>query len=151
MPKNRVCATDTGLPEFTRRAFVRATAAIPLAVVPVATMAEAQADPIVPLCQQWLAARNEWIHLSEIPGNEDWKRPESVAAEQREFAAFHKMLEMTPVTNEGIAALAHVHWAMFGPASIEGSVSFKKECNRSENKIMAAIWRGASGKGGLPV
>lgn len=35
MQKNRVCATATGLPKFTRRSFVAAAAATPLAALPV--------------------------------------------------------------------------------------------------------------------
>jgi hypothetical protein len=44
MPKNRVCATAKGLPKFTRRAFVRATAATPLAALPVAGFAQPEHD-----------------------------------------------------------------------------------------------------------
>ncbi len=151
MTKDRICANDTGSPKINRRTLLAAIPASSGALAfPVVGMASQKADPILPLYREWCDARAEWIHYSEMPGNEDWKWPESTDSAAREDAAFFRMIDMTPVSMEGLAALAHVHWDTDGPVHVETRENFTVECNQSGNKLMAAIWRGASGQNGLP-
>lgn len=124
-----------------------------LGVMPVAGAVEAGSgwqDPILPLYRQWCEARQVWFALSDLEGNEDWDHPTSEAADERESAAFFAMIEMTPISPEGIAALAHVLWATKGPDSAFGSENWKAECKWPGNKLIRGIWRAASGFNGLP-
>ncbi|WP_187393023.1 hypothetical protein [Maritimibacter fusiformis] len=56
------------------------------------------------------------------------------------------MIEMTPTSMEGIAALIHVLWSLEGPKLAPVNV----EANHPNCKLMGAIWRYASGQNGLP-
>ncbi|ARO13369.1 hypothetical protein BVG79_00007 [Ketogulonicigenium robustum] len=108
-------------------------------------ISDAEDDPIVPLYREWAKAREEFFALADLPGNEDWDWPESVDADARENAAFWKMIELTPTSLAGIAALTHVLWTLDGPTAIEGSSDRKEEANHPNCKIMRAIWRATSG------
>lgn len=107
-------------------------------------------DPILPLYRQWVAARNEWHRYVGLPGNENWDAPESKAAEAQENAAFWEMIEMTPTSMEGIAALIHILWSLEGPAVATDHEEFHERADHPNCKLMAAIWRGATGRDGLP-
>lgn len=107
-------------------------------------------DPILPLYREWRAARAEWLRLWDLPGNGNWDFPESIAAEKRENAAYDAMIDLTPVSSEGIAALAHVLWATEGPIVHQSSPDFPEQCDQPGNKLIRAIWRAAGGQGEYP-
>ena len=99
---------------------------------------------------KWSRARSEWEALSILPGNEHFDSPEMHSAEAREHEAFLALIEMSPANMAEIAVLAHVLWEHDGPASQDGGADYIEEANFPENRLMAAIWRGASGQSGLP-
>ena len=141
------CIDSEGL---TRRNLLMA---LPVAGAAVAIPALAKAeteDPILPLYRQWVAARNEWYRCADIPGNGNCDMPESKAAEAQGDAAFWAMIEMTPSSMEGIAALIHVLWDLDGPSVTTDCEEYDELADRPNCKLMRAIWRGASGRNGLP-
>jgi hypothetical protein len=110
-------------------------------------------DPIIPLYQEWLALRAEWRRHSNIPradGSDPTDSPECKAIYAREWDLFEKLAGAEPVSLEGMAALAHVLWIMAGPESFPDTPAFKEQCAIPENRIIAAIWRAASGAAGFP-
>lgn len=131
--------------QLTRRA---ALCAAPVALIPLPALS-ATDDPILPLYQEWRAARAEWFRHYDLPGNGNWDSPESMAAANRETRAFYAMADMTPVSMEGIALLACVLWDAEGPASLNDDV-YAEECRTPKNRLIASIWRAASGQSGLP-
>lgn len=152
MTKDRVCANDTAL---SRRSLL---AALPAAGVALASpalavgsslSAEAE-DPVLPIYRKWCAARAEWLELSELEGNGDFEHPQSLAAEKIENDAFFAMVEMSPTSLEGVAAMAHVFWEVYGPCMPDDAPDYVSATEEPENKLIAAIWRCASGENGLP-
>lgn len=125
MPKERVCANSETV--------------------------SADHDPIIPLYQEWYNARQDWMAIAEEPGNGDWDRPDSKAAEARWEAAFDAMLKLTPASLPGIAAFAHVLWSLVGPSSAEDTPYFEEECKLPECILLAGIWRGAGGRTPVPL
>lgn len=117
-------------------------AALPaVAFAPRAVSAADVPDPILPLYRQWQEARAEWHALADLPGNENWDSAATVEADARENAAFWAMLDMTPVTMEGVAALAHVLWTLEGPSPPPGTADYEESLTQPANRIMAALWR----------
>lgn len=112
--------------------------------------ADAGCDPILAHYDDWRAANVEFMRLSYEPGNGNMDSPESCDAQRREFEALGAMLDMTPISQAGIAALAHVLWEFHGPYLPPSDEDFQANCNEQGNRLIAAIWRAASGKGGLP-
>lgn len=111
----------------------------------------APADPILPLYQEWRAARATWYELADLPENGNWDMPESLDAEAREYAAFDAMLETLPTTPAGFAALIDVLWAVAAPDLIgDQHVQFAERLDEPANKLMIALWRATSGHEGLP-
>lgn len=108
-------------------------------------------DPILPLYRQWVSARAEWYRYADLPGNGDWDMPESQAAQAQEDAAFWAMIEMTPTSMAGIAALAQVLWDLEGPTVTLGQEGYREQASTPSCKLMSAIWRAASGHKGLPL
>lgn len=76
--------------------------------------------------------------------------PEFLAAEDLWDAAFNELMKHEPQGLQGIAALAHVWLDEFGPVGKSDSELAMIECAIPENRIIAAIWRAASGRRGLP-
>ena len=107
-------------------------------------------DPIMPLFRQWRAARDEWLRVFDLPGNGSFDIPEVAAAIKREHAALYAMLDLTPISIAGIAALATVLWDLGGPSMDESQEGFAEASALPEQKLMLAIYRGASGESGLP-
>ncbi|GAB5431051.1 MAG: hypothetical protein EpisKO_04210 [Epibacterium sp.] len=124
MPKERVCATGETV-----------SAAI---------------DPVVPLYRDWCRARQDWLAVSEEPGNEDWDSVESKEAESRENTAFWEIVKLTPCSQSGIAAFAHVLWTLVGPETSEDNPAFEEECATPGAMLIAGIWRAAGGAGCRP-
>lgn len=141
MSKSRVCANT---PVLSRRAALAALAASSFAVTSI--VAQDAIDPILPHYRRWCQAREEWERLSYIPENKHWDFTESDRMDQIERKAFLAMVDMTPVSNEGIAALAHVLWDTAGPVSARSSPDRGVECGHPENKLIRAIYRAASGQ-----
>lgn len=108
------------------------------------------ADPIVSLYRDWLAATAEWRRLADIPGNEDFDWPESIAAENRAHAALLAMVELTPTTVEGIAALSHILWSLKGPAFRTDHPEYAVQCQEPSKKALLALWRATSGRSDHP-
>ena len=138
---------------MTRRALL---AAAPAAALPIAATAlpaltsSAAGDPIVPLYHEWLAARAEWNRLARMPGNEEWKWPESLAAEDREEEALRQIAALVPASREGLAAVAHLLWSEVGPSHVETSPEYQKQCAEPASMMIAALWRLATGLDGTP-
>ncbi|MBI6628318.1 hypothetical protein [Pontibaca salina] len=134
-----------------RRDFMKAApAALAVSTLPAATLAHEEADPILPLYRQWVDARKEWYLYADLPGNGDWDMPESMAAQAKEDDAFWAMIEMTPTSTEGIAALSHVLWDLEGPSVVPEHKEYAERANEPHRKLMRAIWRAASGQNSLP-
>jgi hypothetical protein len=121
-----------------------------LAALPASTFALAPAasstptDPILEHYREWLAARAEWKRVSYLPGNENFDLPESIEADKREDAALSALLEHTPVTLEGMAALVHVLWYLddpvIGDPDLESHVA----------KATLGLWRATTGRSDIP-
>ncbi|MFE3836937.1 hypothetical protein [Pseudogemmobacter sonorensis] len=109
-----------------------------------------ESDPILPLFREWVAARKEWYRHADPPGNGNWDMPESKAAEARENAAFRAVLEMTPTSMAGIAALATVMWDL--NEAVDGShcEGLAETVEQQNEKLIAAIYRAASGRNEIP-
>lgn len=126
----------------TRRAVLKAGPAV---VVAPAALAAPQ-DPILPLYRQWREAHEAW---KARVNTHDWEGPEMTALAEREEAAFNLMIDMTPTSLAGIAALAHVMWS-WTALWAEGTEEREAEIDSCENLMLAAIWRAASGEVGVP-
>lgn len=131
-----------------RRTLLTALPASTLALTTVAS--SAPVDPVVTLYREWLAARAEWVALSNIPGNEDFDWPESLAAEDRSHELMLQLVELTPTTIEGMAGLAHILWYIGGPVFSPHTEDYEEEIQEPTKKAMLAIWRAASGKHEAP-
>ncbi len=100
-------------------------------------------DPILPIYREWNAARQDWIAAEA-------ESPEAIAAEAREWAAYKALLEMEPISAQGVAALAHVLWTLEGPPHRPDLPEFAERCADPGPRLMAAIWRFGSGLQGVP-
>ncbi|MBL3575592.1 hypothetical protein JMK10_00280 [Rhodovulum sulfidophilum] len=134
-------------------------AAAPLAVLPGSGVALADApqldqasavDPLVTLYREWLSARREWRELADLPGNENWDDPRSLAAEARENDAEDMMLALKPASLEGIAALAALAWSLVIPGRADAEV-FEVQVQSYDCRAIAAIWKACTGLDGYPV
>lgn len=135
----------------TRRNMLKAlplAAGIPL--IPEVAQAAFNEDPIIPLYQQWVQARKEWYVLSELPEHEDWNTPEICALQDLEDKAFWAMIDMTPSSMEGIAALVHVLWDLEGPAALPEFENYPEQANEPKCKLMRGLWRASVGRDELP-
>lgn len=132
----------------TRRAVLKAAPAIAVtASVPAALAAMPVEDPVLPIYRRWREAREEWMAKSEA--GHDWEGADMQALEDAEYAALDELIAATPTTLAGIAALAHVFWVKQAVWA-EGSPEREEEIQSDEFKLIASIWRGASGRTGLP-
>jgi hypothetical protein len=143
---NAVPAADTGLPKFISRRTALKSAAL-AAVLPSTAIAFPEPeDPILPVYRDWCAARIEWNRYADLPGNENWDRPESIAAQEREDAAFWKMVEeLVPTSLEGIGSLTHVLWAFAGPC-LSRDEDEAAEFEDPKDRLMIKIWQAATGE-----
>lgn len=152
MPRTCVSAAAPGLPDeprLSRRSLLAALpAASALAALPGAATA-ADADPVVSIYRDWLAAREEWRVLSCLPGNDDWDDPRSLDAQAREDAAEEKMLAIKPTSLEGIGALVALAWAYAGP-SVTDPESYGADVQSMDCRALMAIWTICTGKEGYP-
>ena len=105
-------------------------------------------DPILEPYNRWWKAFEEFGRLAVLP-DADWESPEMVALCDARNIGFDDVDDGQPVNMAGIAAVAHVIWAnsiTYRP----GSPDFDIEVNEPNTRMIAAIWRCASGKTGLP-
>lgn len=146
MTKERVCANG---PAMSRRTLFTALPASGAALAFPQTAHAGTSDPLVPLYHEWLAARREWLELAKLPDNGNWDDPRSLAAEDREYAAERKMLELTPVSLEGAAALAAVAWVYVSPGCTDPD-EFAERAQSRECRALMAIWRAGTGRNEYP-
>ncbi|PJN95107.1 hypothetical protein CNY89_10450 [Amaricoccus sp. HAR-UPW-R2A-40] len=73
-----------------------------------------------------------------------------VALSDARDEAREQIEDMEPTTMAGIAAVAHVAWATDAMPWAVGSEDYLREAERPFCKMLAAIWRCASGETGLP-
>lgn len=135
---------------ISRRSVLAALPASGAALALPAVAASVETDPILPLYREWAAALEERLRLLKIPGNESQDTPECNAAFERQWALFDAIVDLTPTTTAGIAAMAHVLFDQHGPVFREGTPDYEWEIQHPENKMIAAIWRAASSMDGLP-
>jgi hypothetical protein len=135
---------------ISRRAVLSALPASGVALALPAAAAPAETDPILSLYREWVAALEERLRLVALPGNENQDSPECEAAFERQWAIHDKIIEMTPTSAAGIAAMAHLLFYQAGPVFKEGSPDYEMEMQHPENKMILAIWRAATGMDGLP-
>lgn len=136
-----------------RRGFLGTAASGMAAAVSVPSALAAAAspeDPVLPLYRKWAASRMEWYRWADAPGNGNYDRPESIAAEEQLDEAFWAIIDTTPTTRAGIAALLVVLWDLTGPGCLKDTPEFIEEMEHSHNRLMASIWRGATRLSGLP-
>ena len=152
MPRTCVSAAAPGLPDEPRLSRRSLLAALPaagaLAALPAAVTA-AETDPVVSIYRDWLEARREWRDLADLPGNENWDDPRSLAAEARECAAMEQMLAMTPTSLEGIGALVALTWLYAGPSRLD-TEEYAAEAMSIEGRALMAVWKICTGKEGYP-
>lgn len=130
-----------------RRALLTgAGAAAAAGPVSMAIAAATVEDPVLPLFREWVTARIDWYQY--VDG--DWDAPEALAAEKRETDAYWAIVDTTPATMAGIAALTCVLWDVVGPSWRVGSEEYLAALHSGENKMLRNLWRAASGDDGLP-
>lgn len=134
-------------PRMSRRTLLAALPAAAAAGPATAGLAE---DPVLPVFRDWLDAKRTWRALADLPGNEDWDDPRSIAAAAREDAAEVRMLELGARTPEGIAALATLVWDYIGPATFDPEKFALKAASRECRAVMA-IWQACTGQTGYPL
>lgn len=145
MTNERACANEGVV---SRRALL---AALPASTLALATVASSTpSDPILEHYKEWLGATAEWNRLSSMPGNEDWKWPASIEAERKADAALDAMVELTPSSLAGIAAMAHILWVLEGPVMAPGGEDHAEEMTWKGNRAILAIWQAATGLDGYP-
>jgi hypothetical protein len=139
-----------GLPVFMSRRAALGSVAIASAIPGVVLAAQEPEDPIMPVYREWCAARIEWIKYAEVPGNENWDSPESLAAQEREDEAFWTMVnDMVPTSLAGIGALTHVLWSVAGPSFSRDRDGPAIELDDPKDILMLKIWQAASGETAL--
>lgn len=121
----------------------------PLAA-PIALHAELE-DPVLPIYREWCAANAEWSGVVREAGDDYESLPDTSEVEARFYAASDRILACpAPTTLAGIAALAHLLWDYEGPGAPSDGPEYAKQCGQTGNKLIATIWRAASGQDGLP-
>ncbi|MEQ8877207.1 MAG: hypothetical protein RLP16_00270 [Alphaproteobacteria bacterium] len=107
-------------------------------------------DPVALLYNEWLDTRQEWRELAELPGNEDFDDPRSLAAQAREIRIEGQMLALRPTSLEGIAGLAALAWAYVDPGFIDAD-ELAEHTQSGDCTTIIAIWKACTGLDGYPV
>lgn len=179
MPKDRTCANTPGLPRRTfLAAAAAAPLAAPASALTIATNTQSAAyvdglragreqafaemghsgsmmprhseDPVVPHFRQWVAAKNEWLRLTGLPGHGNADTPEVFAVEETSWAAEEKIAALTATSLEGIAAQTCLAWDHFGPHMTDKAEQANYVERNLGVKTLASIWRGLTGDDGFP-
>ncbi|QDL90471.1 hypothetical protein FDP22_00875 [Paroceanicella profunda] len=146
MPNTPFPAAGRGLPEITRRTLLAA----PALALPLGAAVDGHSR-ILSHYQNWLAARAEWWRLSEIPGNEEYDDPRSLAAKETEYSEIAALLSLPPQTQAELAAFSHILWNRVGPTSLPDTDGFREEMREPGCRAMLAIWQATSGSSTYPV
>lgn len=129
-----------------RRTLLTALTAAPALTLSTVQGASASpSDPILVHYREWLDARAEWKRLSVLPGNENFDFPESLEQDDREDAALGAMVELTPTTPEGFAALLHVLWYFEVPDVDRNVPEYAEEVEDPVHKAILGLWRATTG------
>lgn len=136
--------------KITRRTAIAAGIGATLAPATATAMGSNSTSVILTLYREWIEQRELFDQLAELPGNGDCEWPESIEAERRQNDAYEKLLMLTPRTHEEIAAFTHILWLDDGPNGLFGTEYHREQCHYPQFRLMAAIWRGAAGRDGLP-
>lgn len=64
--------------------------------------------------------------------------------------SYNALCDTTPSSMAGIAALAKALWDTAGPGALPVGANFEGACGDPAARMLASIWRAASGKDGLP-
>lgn len=147
MTNERACANT---PVVSRRKLLSVLPASALALGAPQNVEAETADPVVPLYHAWLEARREWRELAELPENGNFDDPRSLAAEKREHSLLFEMLDLTPTSTAGVAALAAVAWDYAGSGMISAE-DLEQRVQEPECRAIMAIWKACTGKDGHPV
>lgn len=147
MPKQPVCGNT---PALSRRNVITGLAALPAtSALPFPAQA-AHFDPVVQHYHEWLDARRDWRAREKLPDNRNHDTPEMLEAEARETEAENQMLQLTPTTLEGIAAMVSLAWCYQGPCTTDPEM-YANEASSVDCQAMMAIWRACTGQDGYPV
>jgi hypothetical protein len=122
-----------------------------LAALPTSTFALGAAasstptDPILTHYREWLDARAECMRLIYAAGNGSLDLPEIKAAEAREDVALDAMVELTPKTKEGMAALLHVVWYFEVQEAERQLPEYADQVEDPMHKAILGLWRATTG------
>lgn len=152
MPKP-VCGNDPVLPEASNVSRRNLLTALPATALTVGMAGIAQSDPldpVVPLYREWLAARQGWRELSDVPEHGFLDSPEMIEIEERWIQIEKVMVTERPTSKDGIAAMSALLWSFLTPGitdpdMMEDAVSRSIEC-----RAVLAIWTACTGKEGYP-
>jgi len=122
--------------------------AIAATAVPAIAAAIPQVEPrseILDLYSRWCAAEAVCESESDLRGDGDETPKERAAAKQAEELRV-QLLHCQPSTMPEVAALAHILWSSlsYQPDEAERGIDY------GSPMLIAAIWRGASGREGVP-
>lgn len=101
---------------------------------------------ILDLYTRWCNASAKGAYLASLRDYEDHETPEERAAEDLSEALRAELIDCQPRTMPEIAAMLHILWDTLPYVSGD----MRTLCDYGAPTILAALWRGASGKEGIP-
>lgn len=121
-------------------------AALPASTLALAAVASSTpTDPILTHYREWLESRADQKRLVLASGDQSYHLPEYKAAEEREDAAWAAMVELTPTTTEGMAALLHIIW-YFEVQELERQLpEYAEQVEDPMHKAILGLWRATTG------
>lgn len=136
---------------ITRRSILKAAPALAaVAAAPVALAAVPVEDPVLAPYRRWSESRSAWTALMDADLTKPEQSPDVRALMDVELTAFWEITKLTPTTMAGVAAVAHVLWAIDGPSLVTSHPGHEEELRNPEHVLKAAIWRCASGQADVP-
>lgn len=135
MTNDRVCANDTTMP---RRSVLAALPATGMAFA--ATASAEENDPVLDLYQEWLKALLGWQRLSRMNGHAE-DTQEMIDLVDRRFDLLDQIVDSTPRSLEGVAALAHVTWEEAGPCILEGAEGSEEELSLPIHRALRSMMK----------
>ena len=122
-----------------------------LAALPASTFALGAAassnptDPILEHYREWLESRADQKRLEQASGDQSYHLPEYKAAEAREDAASNAMVELTPTTKEGMAALLQIVWYFEVQEAERQLPEYAEQAKDPMHKAILGLWRATTG------